>query len=70
MKELLKKIIVANGDFPGTVGSFEELVVLLENIQVHMDFLVTDNPPFDMIIGSPMLKLLQACIDLKIKWLQ
>lgn len=64
---MLKNITVAKGDLSGTTGSLERLVISLENTQVHMDFLVIDNPPFDVSIELPTLKLLQACIDLENK---
>lgn len=60
MIESLKKITVANSEVSGTVGSVEGLVVLLEEIEVQMDFLVTDNPPFDVIIGLALREFISG----------
>lgn len=58
---------MADGDTSGTVGSETELSVSFDKIQVPLDFLVIDNPPFDVIIGHPTLESLQARIDLGIE---
>lgn len=58
-----KKITVANGDVTDTLGAASNLRTSFKGIQVSFDFLLIDNPLFDVIIGLPALESIQACID-------
>lgn len=60
----MKKITVANGDVTDTLGAVSDLKISFEDIHVALDFLVINNPSFDVIIGLPALESLQACINL------
>ena len=59
-----RRITVANGNKTGVTGIVTDVPISLgDNLIVSMDFLVIDNPPFDVIIGQPALEALQAIID-------
>ena len=46
------------------IGILKDVPNTLWDATVHLDFLVVDGIPFDVIIGPPSLEDLQACLDL------
>lgn len=56
-------VIVATGDKSEAVGKPAGVTELLYTIHAKMDFIVLQNVPFDIVIGSPNLKKLDAVID-------
>ena len=58
------KIAVANGQKTTCLGSIEDVPVSFNGTVTSLNFLVIAGSPFDILIGYPTLKELQACIDL------
>ena len=55
---------LANGSTSGCRGIAHNIPVTMGDITVPLDFLIVDNPPCDILLGSPTLESLHACIDL------
>lgn len=52
-----------NGIIADCVGAVSRTSTSFEDLTVHLDYLVVDNTPFDIIIGRPTLKALKALMD-------
>jgi hypothetical protein len=62
-KSTSRNITVANGATTAGAGVLQGVNVKFGDIQVHLDFLVIENPPFDIIVGMPTMEALRTCID-------
>lgn len=54
---------VANGEKTGVLGKLNNLPVTFDDFPAHLDFVVLDNLPFDIVIGRPTLKRLGGLLD-------
>ena len=59
-----KKIRVADGTNSVVRSFFTEIPVSFGNLTVHLDFLVVEGKPAEIVIGSPALEMLQARLDM------
>ncbi len=59
-----RRIVVADGSTGECAGILQEIPVSFGNIVVRLDFMVIKSLPYDLIIGSPTLVEMCACIDL------
>lgn len=58
------KIKVANGSFNVVRDVVKDVPVLYKESRTLLNFLVVDDPPVDVSIGSLTLANIQACIDM------
>lgn len=61
-----KKISVVDGQVLDTLERFKFLSILWDGLNVGLDFIVVEQPPYDIIIGMPTLKALQAVLHYRI----
>lgn len=64
VKETDRKITVAAGSAADCNGMVGSVPLTFDDIQIPIYLLVVEGPHFEMIVGSPTLEDLQACIDL------
>ena len=59
-----RRIVVADGSIGDCAGILEEILVSFGNIVMRLNFMLIKSFPYDVIIGSPILVDMCACIDL------
>ena len=60
----MKRITVSDGSNSLCLGTLKDVPTSFADATVHLDYLVVDGTPFDVIFGLPSLEDLQTCLDL------